>query len=96
MHRLLGTFLSQERDDARIVCARRTLNGRDSEIAGLPAVTPYLESGRVAFIDIGKAQMSLSSSALRTQCKNGAKTWQTATTAEIYRYIVDSGLYHSI
>ena len=96
MYRLLDIFLSQEGDDARIVCARRSINGRDSEIESLPAVTPYLESNRVAFVDIGKTPMSLSSSALRIQCKNGVQTWLTATTAEIRKYILDNRLYHSI
>lgn len=96
MHRSLGTLLSQEGDDARIACARRSVNGRDSEIESLPAVIPYLESGRVAFIDIGRAQMSFSSSALRAQCKNGVQAWQTATTPEICKYIIDHRLYQSI
>lgn len=96
MRRLLRTFLSQEDDDARIACARRTVNGRDSEIECLPAVAPYLESGRVAFIDIGRTQMSLSSSALRTQRRAGTQTWPTATTLEICKYIVENGLYRSI
>ena len=96
MHRLLGILLSQEGDDAHIVCARRTVNGRDSETESLPAVAPYIKSGRVAFIDIGRTQMSLSSSALRAQCRSGVQTWPTATTAEICKYIVDNRLYHSI
>ena len=96
MYRLLGIFLSQEGDDARIVCARRCVNGRDNGIESLPAVTPYLESGRLAFIDIGRMQMQLSSSTLRTQCKDGIRTWPAATTVEICGYIADNKLYHSI
>jgi hypothetical protein len=69
MHRLLGIFLSQHGDNARIVCARRTLNGGTSETENLPAVAPYVESGRVAFIDIDRTHMTLSSSALRTSVR---------------------------
>ena len=72
------------------------MDGRDSEIDSLPAAKPYLESGQVAFIDIGRSEMSLSSSALRAQCRNGDQSWSSATTVEIFQYIVDRKLYHSI
>lgn len=72
------------------------MNGGNSEIESLPAAKPYLESGRVALIDIGRSEMALSSSALRTQCRSGDQSWSTATTAEICQYIVDRKLYHSI
>ena len=96
MHQLLGTFLSQDGDDARIACARRFMSGRDSEIHDLPGARPYFESGRVALIDIGRSEMSLSSSALRAQRRNGDQSWSTATTPDVCRYIVDHDLYHSI
>ena len=96
MGRLLDIFLSQDGDDARIVCARRFMDGRDSEIEDLAGASPYLESGRVALIDIGRSEMSLSSSALRTQRRSGNQSWSTATTPEICQYIVDHNLYHSI
>jgi len=96
MHRLLGIFFSQAGDDARVVCARRSLHGRDSDIGSLPATQPYLESGRVALIDIDSSEMSLSSSTLRAQCRSGDLLWSTATTVEISQYIVDHKLYHSI
>ena len=69
MRRSLGVFLSEDGDNARIGCARRVMDGRHSEIESLPAARPYLESGRVVLIDIGKSEMSLSSSGLRTQCQ---------------------------
>ena len=96
MHRLLGIFLSQDGDDARIVCARRFINGRDNKIESLSAAQPYLESGRVTLIDIGRLETSLSSSALRVQCRNGDQSWSSATTAEVCQYITDHKLYHSI
>ncbi|KAF9648675.1 hypothetical protein BDM02DRAFT_3269269 [Thelephora ganbajun] len=46
MHRMLGIFLSQQGDDARIICARRFVDGRDGEIDSLPGAKPYLETGR--------------------------------------------------
>lgn len=72
------------------------MNGRDGEIESLPAAKAYLESGRVALIEIGRSEMSLSSSALRAECRNGHQSWPTATTPEICQYIVDHKLYHSI
>lgn len=72
------------------------MNGKDSEVESLPAAKPYLESGRVTFIDIGRSEMSLSSSALRAQRQNSDQSWSTATTAEVRQYIVDHNLYHSI
>ena len=72
------------------------MNGRDSEIESLPAAKAYLESGRVASIDIGRSEMSLSSSTLRAQCRNGLQSWSAATTPEICQYISDNKLYHSI
>jgi hypothetical protein len=96
MHRLLRKFLSQEGDDAQIVCAKRSVNGRESEIESFLAAAPYLGSGRLAFIDIGKTEMSLSSSALRAQRQDGVQSWSSATTVGIGKYIVDNGLYHSI
>lgn len=96
MRRSLDIFLSQDGDDARIVCARRFMDGRGSEIEDLPGVSPYRESGRVALIDIAKSEMSLSSSALRAQRRSGDQSWSTATTPEICQYIVDHNLYHSI
>ena len=74
MRRLLDTFLSQDGDGAWIVCARRFMNGRDSEIEGLPGAGPHVESGRVSLIDIGRTEMSLSSSALRTQRRSDDKS----------------------
>ena len=71
------------------------MNGKDSEVESLPAARPYLESGRVALINIGRSEMSLSSNALRVQCRDGDQSWSTATTPEICRYIVDHNLYHS-
>lgn len=96
MRRSLGVFLSEDGDNARIGCARRVMDGRHSEIESLPAARPYLESGRVVLIDIGKSEMSLSSSGLRTQCRRGDQSWSTATTTEICQYIVDHKLYRSI
>jgi nicotinic acid mononucleotide adenylyltransferase len=93
MRRLLDIFLSEDGDDARIVCARRCMDGRNSEIESLPAAKPYLESDRVAFIDIGRLEMPLSSSTLRTQRQNNDQSWSTATTAEVSQYIVDHNLY---
>jgi nicotinic acid mononucleotide adenylyltransferase len=71
------------------------MNGRDDEMGSIPAAKPYLESGRVALIDIGRPEMSLSSSALRTQRQNGDQSWSAATTTEVCQYIVDHKLYHS-
>ena len=96
MRRSLGVLLAEDGDNARIGCARRVINGRDDEIESLPAARPYLESGRVVLIDIGKSEMSLSSSGLRTQRRSGDQSWSTATTAEICQYIVDNKLYRSI
>ena len=72
------------------------MNGRDGEIENLPAAKPYLKSGRVVLIDVGRSEISMSSSVLRTQCRNGDQSWSTATTAEICHYIVGHKLYHSI
>lgn len=72
------------------------MSGRDGEIEDLPVAKPYLESGQVALIDIGRSEMSLSSSVLRAQCRNRDPSWSTATTADICQYIVDNRLYHSI
>ena len=72
------------------------MNGRDSEIEDLPGAEPYIESGRVSLIDIGRSKMSLSSSALRTQRRSDDESWSTATTPEISQYIIDHNLYHSI
>jgi len=96
MHRLLGIFLSQEGDNAQIVCSRRADDGKDRKTESLPTTNFYLETGRVAFIDIGEREMTLSSSALRTQCRDGVQSWSTATTAEVCKYIVDNRLYRSI
>lgn len=96
MHRLLGRFHSQEGDNSRIVCAKRSVNGGSGEIESLPAAMPYLKSGHVVLIDLSRTETSLSSSALRTQRRNGVRSWSTGTTAEIHKYIVDNGLYHSI
>ena len=96
MHRLLGIFLSQEGDNAQIVCSRRSVDGKDSNAERLPTTRLYLETGRVAFIDIGEREMTLSSSALRIQCRDGVQSWSTATTAEVCKYIVDNRLYHPI
>jgi len=72
------------------------MDGRGNEMGGVPGASPYFESGRVALIDIGKSEMSLSSSGLRVQRRSGDQSWSTATTPEICQYIVDHSLYHSI
>ena len=72
------------------------MNGRDSEIEGLPEAGPYLESDRIALVDIGRSEMPLSSSALRAQRRCDDPSWLTGTTPDICQYIVDHSLYHSI
>jgi nicotinic acid mononucleotide adenylyltransferase len=96
MRRSLDVLLSEDGDNARIGCARRVMDGGDGKVESLPAARPYLESGRVVLIDIGKPEMSLSSSGLRTRCRSGDQSWSTATTTEICQYIVDHKLYRSI
>jgi nicotinamide-nucleotide adenylyltransferase len=96
MSRSLRSFLSQDGDDSRLVCARRPnlLTASDSESLTLAAAKEFIDSQRLVLIDIGDTEQPLSSSNIRQQIAAGVPAWTDATIPSLAQYILNNKLYH--
>ncbi|KAH9950012.1 Nucleotidylyl transferase [Amylocystis lapponica] len=95
----LRRFLSAEGDDARVVCARRAMGGsppkeEERERNLMDTIGEFLESNRVAVIDIGEKESAISSTEIRQSLKQGDLKWRTFVTPSIAEYITQQNLYH--
>ncbi|KAF8349073.1 Nucleotidylyl transferase [Amanita rubescens] len=97
----LRKFLSPppDGDDSFIVCARRhdtipkTEAGHvnnDSDLSKLQYVQEFVNSGRIAMIDIGAVERTISSTAVRSA---GDSSWESYVNDTIAQYIRQHGLY---
>lgn len=105
----LQKFLSStpDGDNSRIICARRTFippitSQSTMETQKISALANhYLDSGRIAIVDIGKELSTYSSSDVRSAIAQDRPTpgdetkphWHDCVTTEIAKYIVEEQLY---
>ena len=108
MRASLHKFLSPcpEGDNSRVVSAMRIFTPIASQASvdtpsAADLINHYLDSGRIAIVDIGKELSAYSSSAVRSAIAQGGLTptsetgpvWCNSVTAEIAKYIVEEQLY---
>jgi len=96
MYRSLHTFLSEDGDDSRLVCARRpglTPIGSESERYTLMVAKEFSDRQRLAFIDLADTVKSFSSSYIRYEIAKSGATWKDVTTPQIARYVLNHSLY---
>ncbi|PCH42041.1 Nucleotidylyl transferase, partial [Wolfiporia cocos MD-104 SS10] len=93
----LRQFFSSDGDNARIVCARRSLGPLHQENeAGrklMQDAEEYLQSGSVSVIDIAETERSISSTMVRQLVKSGDDNWRKLVTPAVAEYIVEHNLY---
>ncbi len=97
MHSALRKFLSPppDGDNSYIVCAHRhgTIRGQinnDSDLSKLQYVQEFINCGRIAMIEIGAVERTMSSTAVRSA---GDSSWESYVTDTIAQYIQQHGLY---
>ncbi|KAF7376453.1 hypothetical protein MSAN_00060900 [Mycena sanguinolenta] len=89
----LHTFFSPEHDNARIVCARRA-SVSSSEAATLKIAERFVSEQRIALIDIGEAEQTYSSTAVRNAIGQGDdSSWKGLVSPSVREYITGSMLY---
>ena len=76
-------------DDSFVVCAHRH-DTQVSDLSKLQYVQEFVNSGRIAMIDIGEAQRTMSSTAVRSA---GDSSWKSYVNDTIAQYIQQHGLY---
>lgn len=98
MRTSLRRFLSPDGDDSRVICARRLGMTEDStvvEARSLSAAQEFIDSGRIALVDLDEAVVMYSSSEVRDKIKSqeDETSWVTLVTEGIADYIRKSDLY---
>ena len=98
MRASLRHFLSPEGDNSRVICARRLGMKEDPVVVEertLRAAQEFVDSQRIALIDIEERLAEFSSSEVRDKINAaiGQTVWSTMVTSSIAEYIVTKGLY---
>ncbi|KAJ7261711.1 hypothetical protein B0H12DRAFT_1201452 [Mycena haematopus] len=89
----LHNFFSPEHDNARIVCARRA-SSSSSEAATLKLAERFLSDQRIVLIDIGEAEQTYSSTAVRTAIgRRDDHSWKALVSPGVREYIMNAMLY---
>ncbi|KAJ7476145.1 hypothetical protein FB451DRAFT_268350 [Mycena latifolia] len=87
----LDAFFSPAHDNARVVCARR--GSVVSEVETLTRAERFLADGRIVLIDIGEAEQTYSSTAVREAVARGDDSWKQLVTPAVAEYITQEKLY---
>ncbi|KAF8217855.1 hypothetical protein K438DRAFT_1795755 [Mycena galopus ATCC 62051] len=89
----LHNFFSPEHDNARIVCARRA-SSSSSEAATLKLGERFVSDERIILIDIGEAEQSYSSTAVRDALgRLDDVSWRALVSPRVREYISKAKLY---
>ncbi|EPQ52680.1 Nucleotidylyl transferase [Gloeophyllum trabeum ATCC 11539] len=97
----LRRFLSPQPDEdgSRVVCATRSMSSlgistTDEDVkAKLELGKEFLESGRIAMIDLPEGMERLSSSEVRHKIAQGDNTWEEMVALPVATYIRENELY---
>ncbi|OCH93061.1 Nucleotidylyl transferase [Obba rivulosa] len=99
MRESLHHFLSDEGDDSRVVCARRTVQGTftkgDQEQQLPETAKEFVESHRVAIINISERERGISSTEVRQLIARGDNAWRSLVTPAVAEYIAEHNIYRS-
>ncbi|KAJ7066865.1 hypothetical protein B0H15DRAFT_154271 [Mycena belliarum] len=90
----LDTFFSPAQDNARIVCARRGAVSPESQT--LARAERFVADGRIELVDIGEAEQTYSSTAVRDAIARGDDSWKQLVTPDIAEYIMGEKLYVAV
>ncbi|KAK7048073.1 hypothetical protein R3P38DRAFT_2867232 [Favolaschia claudopus] len=91
----LHTFFSPDHDNSRIVCARRS-SASSPEADTLKIAEPFLSEGRITMIDIGQAEQTYSSTAVRDALgRPNDDDWKSLVSPRVAEYISAAKLYTS-
>ena len=99
MHERLSHFLSPDGDNCRVICARRVTPGLDAvsederERKVSEAAKSFIDSNRIALVDIADEVRSLSSSETRAAILADPRHWTTTVTPSVAEYITQQNLY---
>ncbi|KAJ6507878.1 hypothetical protein C8R47DRAFT_60429 [Mycena vitilis] len=89
----LHKFFAPEHDNARIFCARRA-SSSSTEAATLKLAEGYLAEQRIVLIDIGEAEQTYSSTAVRNALgRRDDQSWTTLVSPGVRDYIARETLY---
>ena len=99
MRAALRRFLSAhpDGDDARVVCARRTLSSsgdHEHEAKLRAAIAEFVVEDRVQLVDIQEELRIISSTSIRRGAQDGDDSWKAMVTPSVAEYIVEHNLYH--
>lgn len=97
----LQTFFAPDKDDSHIISARRVIpelqepeSERENRIVA--AAKDYLESSRIALVDIDESVRPVSSSEVRGRISRGDGTWASMVTRSVAEYVVEHDLYRKL
>jgi nicotinamide-nucleotide adenylyltransferase len=88
----LHQFFSPEHHNARVVCARRA-SSSSTEAATLKLGEHFLSDERIVLIDIGEAEQSYSSTAVRDALRRRDDSWKALVSPGVREYISKAMLY---
>lgn len=102
MEKSLEEFFSPNHHDCRVLCARRVTQGlrqaqeaEEGERRTMVAARQLMEAGRVALVNIGESEQTMSSSDVRQMRLRGDDEWKMLVTDAVANYVLDQGLYRS-
>lgn len=93
MDAALRQFFAPDGSDARIICARRTIEHPDKETATLEAAREWIRADRVSIADIGDELQTFSSSEVRAKVCVRDDSWCRMVPNHIAKYIEEQKLY---
>ncbi|KAJ6520887.1 hypothetical protein DFH09DRAFT_225203 [Mycena vulgaris] len=86
----LDAFFSPSHDNARVVCARRGAVSPET----LARAERFMADGRIALVDIGAAEQTYSSTAVREAIRRGdGDSWKQLVPPDVANYIIKENLY---
>jgi len=93
MFAALHKFFAPEYDNARVVCARRA-SSSSTESATLKLAERFLSEQRIVLIDIGEAEQTYSSTAVRSALgRRDDQSWKALVSPGVREYITKEMLY---
>ena len=95
MHAALRRFFAPDGDDARVICARRTIEHADSqgESAILEAARAWMQADCITIVDIDNDLQAFSSSEVRAKVRARDHSWHLMVPDDIKEYIEEQRLY---
>jgi nicotinamide-nucleotide adenylyltransferase len=95
MRAALQHFFSPDGDDARVICARRSIKLTDpqGESAILEAARDWIRAGRITIMDTDNQLQTFSSSEVRAKVRARNDSWRLMVPDGVKEYIEEQSLY---